>query len=227
MNNKILGKIFLFLAGLGMSGCSVLTPAPTPDMNVMIAAAVQTVEVRMTESARLNPSATPLPTATPLPSPTPIPPTATVTATAATAGTQAAGAGALSTPAAPGAPAATATQGIVNGIAGKFLYAATFPENKREYMPNEKFGLALGFQNMGTVTWEAGSYVKLVNFTGEITVQTELKMDKNVGSGEKIEFGLWAFGSEMLGSHTWVFQVYTPAGGAIPGAAGAFSYKSY
>lgn len=221
MKNYRIGKIISLLAAFAMTGCSVLTPAPTPDINVMIAAAVQTVEVRMTESARLNPSATPLPTATPLPSPTPVPPTATATATSATQAASVAGT------AVPGVPAATATQGIVNGIAGKFLYAATFPENKREYLPNEKFGLALGFQNVGTVTWESGCYIKLVNFTGEVTVQTELKIDKNVGSGDKVEFNLWAFGSEMLGPHTWVFQVYNPAGGAIPGAAGAFSYKSY
>jgi hypothetical protein len=105
-------------------------------------------------------------------------------------------------------------------------YVSTWPESKAEYLPNEWFGLAIAFKNTGTTTWEPGYKVKLVSFVGEPTVQTELSTDKAVKPGEKVEFGLWAFGSEMIVRHTWTFQLYNPEGVGIPGGFATFSYQS-
>ena len=42
-------------------------------------------------------------------------------------------------------------------ISAKLLYVVTYPEDKRSYVSNERFGIAIGFQNTGTVTWEPGA----------------------------------------------------------------------
>ncbi|HET8707546.1 MAG TPA: hypothetical protein VFM46_14670, partial [Pseudomonadales bacterium] len=112
-------------------------------------------------------------------------------------------------------------------VSAQALYTTTTPENKREYIPNEKFTLALGFKNTGTVAWAAGSKVKLVSYKGEVTVNPEVTTDKAVAPGDKVEFDLWAFGSETLGQHTWYFQLYSSQGVPVPGGAIAFSYTSH
>lgn len=203
-------SLLVLLASIVLVGCSPaqqVTPAPTLDSNTLVAAAVQTLGAQMTEEAIRNPSATPTtaPTATQPPTATPVPPTATPSKPLDTA-----------TPVATKAPA----------VSGQGLYAATYPESKNTYIPNEKFGLALGFKNTGTTDWAPGTVVKLVSFKGEVTVQTETSSNQGVKPGEKIEYNLWAFGSETLGQHTWYFQVYSNQGYPIPGASIAFTYTS-
>jgi len=208
------GKIVLvaLLIGMLLTGCSGLAPAqptaaPTIDQQKLLEYAVQTMSAQMTAEALANPSATPTPeptaTATQTPTITPIPATPT-----------------LATP-----PTATATQ--PPPISAQALYAVTYPENKPDYIPNEEFGLALGFKNTGSIAWDAGSRLKLVSYTGEVTVQPEIELDHRVNPGEKIEFNLWAFGSETLGKHSWTFQLYTPSGGPIPGAVITYYYESH
>lgn len=204
-------SLMLILAGSLLAGCSLApaaapTPLPTQDPAVLIAAAVQTLGAQMTEQAKLNPTATPVPpTATFTPTITPVPPTATPSLPTNT-------------------PLPTAT--TAPAVSAKALSAGTFPENKREYVPNEKFGLALSFKNTGSVTWEAGYKIKLVGHQGEVTVQPELDLGKRIEPGANAEFDLWGFGSEELGLHIWYFQIYTTQGAAVPGGAISFSYTS-
>lgn len=202
----------LSLLGSLLVGCGMLSPAtpaplPTQDPATYVAAAVKTLGAQMTDEAKRNPSPTPTlaPTSTPtvIPTETPIP--------------------ATDTPSVP----PTATNTTAPALSAQALYAATFPKNSREYVPNEKFGLALGFKNTGTITWPPGFKVVLVGFQGEVTVQKELEMGKAVAPGEKCEFDLWAFGSETLGQHIWYFQLYSPNGAAVPGGAISFYYTSH
>ncbi len=196
--------LFLIMSSL-IAACSPTSPTaiPTVDEGKIIAAAVNTMSAQMTDEAIRNPSPTPFPTQTPVPpTATPLPPT--------------------ETPAFTIEPTQAAT--LAPALSAKLRYVTTFPEDKRVYIPNEEYGLALGFENTGTVTWEAGTYVKLVSFKGEVTVQTQLSIDKAVKPGEKVEFALWAFGSETLGDHTFVFQMYTPSGLAVSGGYASYSY---
>lgn len=210
MNNTILKHyhfIVIILLSLSfLSSCN--SPAevvvPTMDQATVIAAAVETLRSEMTSEALLNPTATLQPTVTSLPpTATLVPPTDMPTATEIMD---------------------TATP--VASLSARLLYVTTWPENKRNYVPNEIYGLAIGFENNGTITWEAGSTIKLVSFKGEATVQLELSVDKAVKPGEKIEYGLWTFGSETLGEHTFNFQVYTNQGLAIPGGWASYTYTA-
>ena len=203
----ILVLVSSLLAGCGFSTPVPWTPVPTMDPATVIAAAVNTMQAQMTEEALLNPSATPEPTQPPAPTDTPAP-SATPQPT---------------TPPVP--PTATATQPAA--LSAEVLYTTTYPENKREYVPNERFSLAIGFKNNGTLTWEQGFTVKIVRVDGEITVAPEVTIDKSTAPGEKAEFNLWAFGSETLGKHTWYFQLYNSSGIAVPGGFAVFSYTSY
>ena len=207
---------------LSLAACSPAAPAavvvPTQDPAVVVQQVVGTVYAQMTEDARRNPSATPLPSATMLPTATPLPtstplPTATPEPSA------------TPTPAATNTPEQTATF-TTAPLAAQALYTTTYPGNKRKYLPNEGFGLALGFQNVGSVTWEPGYYVKIVGFQGEVTVQQELATNQTVKPGGKIEFDLWAFGSETITTHVWYFQLFTPQGNPVPGGYISFTYDS-
>lgn len=198
----------MLLLGLLMAGCSpasTATPAPTQDPADIIAAAVATIQAEMTAEALRNPSPTPMPTATIEPTATPVPPTPTPSLPSET-------------------PTSTAT--TAPAVSAKFLSAGTFPENKFEYIPNKKFGLAVRFQNTGTVTWTPGYRLKLTGFEGEITVQPEVELGQAIEPGKAAEFDLWAFGSEMMGRHVWYFQLYTAEGFPVPGGSAAFSYTA-
>lgn len=205
------GRCFLTLvfASSLLVGCRAApqaTPVPTQDPAVYVAAAVSTIRAQMTADALRNPSPTPNPSATPLPSATPIPPT--------------------DTPAAPtSSPTAVAT--IAPAISAKFLSAGTFPKNKFDYVPNEKFGLAIRFLNTGSSGWQPGSRLVLTGFQGEVTVQKEAELSQGIDPGKAAEFDLWAFGSETLGKHIWYFQLYSAQGLAIPGGSAVFSYTSH
>ena len=202
--------LYLILAvSLLLPGCSSPTPEPQPtqDPVVYFTQSAATVYAEFTQEALDHPSATPPPTSTPLPSATPtvtktpIPPTPEDT----------------STPTATDAPA----------FSGEFLYASPFPEYRFKYVPNEKFNIAIGFENTGTATWEMGGMLVLSGYVGEIHVQTEAVLGKNVAPGEKVEFDLWAYAAELLGWHTYYFQLYDRSGVAIEGASAVFSYESY
>jgi len=198
----------IMIAGSLLAGCAAPTPAaliPTQDPATFVAAAVSTIRAQMTEEALRNPSPTPIPTATQVPSPTPLPPTPTLAQPAFT-------------------PTNTAT--VAPAISAKFLTAGTFPQNKFEYIPNEKFGLAIRFKNTGSTAWQAGFRLVLTSFQGEVTVQKEAELGQSIEPGEAAEFDLWAFGSETLGRHTWFFQLYSAQGLAVPGGSAVFSYTS-
>ncbi len=196
----------LLIVSVVLFGCTpqATPPVPTVDENAIVAAAVETLAAQMTSEAINNPSPTPLPTSTPVPSATPLPPT--------------------ESPAATLAPTQAPTQAAA--LSAQFVYVVTFPENKRIYVPNEEYGVALGFENTGTIVWNSGYYVKLVDYKGEVTIQTQLAVDKSAKPGERIEFDLWAFGSETLGQHTFVYQLYTETGIAVPGGVGVYTYTS-
>lgn len=202
--------LLIVMIGTLLTACSPAAapvPAPTQDSSTLVAAAVKTLSAQITAEAQAHPSATPVP-----PSPTPSP---TVTLVPATA-----------TPAVP-TETASPTATTVPALSSQALYTTTTPENKREYIPNERFTLALGFKNTGSVGWPSGTTVKLVSYKGEVTVNPQVTTDKSVAPGDKVEFDLWAFGSETLGQHIWYFQIYTPQGVPIPGGAIAFSYTSH
>jgi hypothetical protein len=201
-------NFFLFVA-LSFSllvGCTQAPmPVPTQDQSTIVAAVVETINVQNTQAALLNPTKTPLPTKTQIPpTATSIPATGTPTETIV--------------------PSETATQ--QPAYSASLLYVVSYPENKREYVGNERFGIALGFRNTGTTAWEPGTNVKLVSYTGEVTVQLEASINTSVPPGEKVEFDFWAFGSEWYGDHTFVFQLYNNQGLAIPGGYATFTYTS-
>ncbi len=201
--------IIVLLAGSLLASCSPSAPVaaqPTQDPATIVAAAVSTLrsQMRMTEQAMPTPM--PTATATTIPTETPIPATATPSAPTLT-------------------PTATAT--TAPAISAKFLSAGAFPENKAERVPNERFSVAIRFLNTGTTGWVPGYRLKLVNFQGEATVQLEAELGQGVDPGKPVEFDLWAYGSETLGTHIWYFQLYTPQGVPVPGGVASYSYKSH
>lgn len=196
----------LLLVGILLAGCSpavTATPFPTQDPATFVAAAVSTLRFQMTEEALRNPTATPQPTATATETPVPITPT-------------------------PQPPTLTPTVTITSApaISAKFLTASTFPEYKNEYVPNEKFSLAVRFLNNGSSTWNPGYKLILTGFQGEATVQLDVQLGQAIEPGKAAEFDMWAYGSETLGVHIWYFQLYTPEGVPVPGGSAAFSYTS-
>jgi hypothetical protein len=203
--------IVLILSSVLFAGCtaaptSAPAAAPTIDLNVIIDAAVKTVDAQLTADALAHPSATPLPTNTPVPpTETPVPPTATPAFTAT--------------------PEFTATP-TTPALSAKFQGASTYPDPKNKYGPNERFGLALGFANTGSVAWDPGSTVKLAGFVGEGTVQKEQVLETRIEPGHSAEFDFWAFGSETPGIHTWYFQLYMANGVPVPGGYGSFTYEA-
>lgn len=199
--------LVLLIASSLISSCAsptpTATPVPTIGQETLVALAVRTISAQMTEEAFRNPTSTP--------TNTPVPPTATAVPP-------------TETPAPTLPPTETPTQ--VVALSAKFLYATALAGNGREYVPNTKFGLEMGFENTGTITWEPGYRLKLVSFKGEVTVQPEIELNVSVAPGQKAVFDLWAFGSETLGDHQWVFQLYSSQGVPVPGGVGYFSYKA-
>lgn len=212
---KVNLMVVLVVCLLGLMSCNPLEPQTileTQDPAIIVEMVIGTLNVQQTEQALLHPSLTPNPTETLSPSQTPQP-----TSTPTLAPTN--------TPEESPTPEVTVTNTLIP-ILSQALYSTSYPGNRREYIPNEGFGLALGFQNIGSITWEPGFYVKVVDFEGEITVQEEAKTSQSVAPGQKIEFNLWAFGSETLGRHVWYFQLYTASGIPVPGGYISFSYES-
>ncbi|NPV56383.1 MAG: hypothetical protein HPY76_06915, partial [Anaerolineae bacterium] len=160
MKSPILFRFAIPCLLIFAAACTPAVPQdPTTDP-LLLAFAVQTAHADLTAEALANPSATPTPTDTPVPPPTNTPePTFTLA------------------PVYTATPAGSSTPTQAQGAAVEFVYAATYPENKRVFLPNETFGLALGFQNVGTVPL-SGCLIKLVNFSGEDTVDDQASSDK-------------------------------------------------
>ena len=189
--------LFLLLTSLVLAGCSVFQPAePTSDPQVVMLSIVQTMQADLTRTALALPTETDIPTETPVPSPT-LSPTPAFTAT----------------------PSITPTPELP-ALKAEFLYAATYPENKTQYVPNEAFGLALGFKNIGSLAWVPGYKILITNQYSDFTGWPEASMNKYVATGEKVEFNIAGFGSEGLGMHTWIYQLYTDTGVPSPGWGG-------
>ena len=201
---KNISKLFfsiLFLTLLTSCG-TASTPAPTPDLNVLVQLVaqrvVETVQVELTQSALANPTATMAPTLAPQPSNTPVPTLAIL--------------------------AATATSKPV-GDKAEFLYAVTFPDNRYTFVPNEEINIAWGLKNVGSLTWTPG--YKLVYVGGEaFTSRYEIPLGKAVAPGDKAEFSFGAFGSEELGAHTTYFQLVNDGGVPVAGGYVNFTYTS-
>lgn len=194
-----------------LAGCAAATPvppppAPTQDPATQVAAVVGTIYADMTSQARLNPTATPspLPTSTPLPpTATPLPPTITPTASLT--------------------PTATPPE-----LSAQVLKVWTYPSAKNQYSGNEGFGLAIYLKNTGSAAWGQGYQLRITGHTGpgEITVQAAADLTTTVAPGGKVEFDLWAFGSEQPGEHTYTFQLFTIYGKAVPGSQATYKYTA-
>jgi Ig-like domain from next to BRCA1 gene len=94
------------------------------------------------------------------------------------------------------------------------------------FIANERFTLAIYLKNTGTITWQPGYQLKFTQLTngGDITVQPQADLTVPVAPGGKVEFDLWAFGSETLGDHTWFFELFTDNGKAVPGSNCSFTF---
>jgi len=98
--------------------------------------------------------------------------------------------------------------------------------NTTVYIANVGFTLAIYMQNTGTNPWEPGYQLRFTGLTngGDVTVQPEQDLTLEVKPGGKVEFDLWAFGSETLGDHTWYFQLFTNEGKEVPGSECSFTF---
>lgn len=223
---KKMASFFLLILALTMlTGCAP-TPqsTPTQDATAAYEMAQQTEFAGMTASALANPTATdtPEPTQTNTPQPT-----ATVTVTETMSGTATITKKPTVTASFTATTRPTKTPVTpVDGFAAEFLYANSFPSVKTEFIPNESFSVGIGFKNTGTEPWLPGTALVLVNFKGEVTCDKMLVIDHTINPGEKVDFSIWGYGSELLGRHVWVYQLYSPKGLAIPGGVAVFTYTS-
>lgn len=202
MRNKPLFFVIALLMSVLLSSCNIFPLSPEKQA-ALTQNAFSTVFAEMTTQAYLYPTATntPLPTNTKQPTTTPSP---------STTATQ--------------VPTSTFTPAPL--LKAQLLYVVTYPENKTQFVPNEKFGVAIGFLNAGTVTWNAGTKLVLTGYDGEyVTVQTEAVLDKAVAPGEKVEFNLFAFGSEDMSYQSNYYQLYSDQGVPVEGGFAVFSYQ--
>jgi hypothetical protein len=98
--------------------------------------------------------------------------------------------------------------------------------NTTVYIANHGFTLAIYMKNTGTITWKPGYQLRFTGLTngGDVTVQPVQDLTVEVKPGGKVEFDLWAFGSETLGDHTWYFQLFTADGKKVPGSQCSFTF---
>jgi len=198
-----LKMIVLVAAVIALTACTaapVVEVTPTMAPEEIVELAVATLSARMTAEALANPTATEVPpTATPVPTKTTIP-TATV----------------------PPEPTATSTAEFTNRA--EWVYTSTFPENRREFHPNEHFNIAWGLKNVGNITWHPD--YKLIRVGGDpFTDVTEIPLGKVVAPGETCQFTLGAFGSEDMNAHTTYWQLVDQSGYVVPGGAVSFTYQ--
>lgn len=198
-----LKMIVLVVSMLSLAACSA-APAvempPTMDPEQVIELAKATLSSEMTAEALANQTATEMPpTATAVPTETTIP-AATV----------------------PPEPSATPTPEYLNRA--EWVYTSTFPENRREFHPNEIFNIAWGLKNVGNITWHPD--YRLIWVGGDrFTDVTEIPLGKVVAPGEACQFTLGAFGSEDMSQHTTYWQLVDQSGYVVPGGAVSFTYQ--
>lgn len=205
---RTLSIVLLTMLLFPLAGCAAPVPpaTSTPDTVLLTQSAEQTAAVAQTQEALAHPSATLTATNTPLPTKTStrtriptrtLTPTATVTIT-------------------PEMPLA------------KFLSAGVFaPErNRREFVPNELFSVAINFKNIGNIEWTPGYALSLSYAKGEFTGTRYLELGRFVKPGESCEFDIAGFGSEELGPHVWVYQLYSDRGMPVKGGVAVFYYTS-
>ncbi len=83
-------------------------------------------------------------------------------------------------------------------------------------------------KNTGSTAWLPGYQLRLAAHAGpeEITVQTSAELAVTVPPGGKVEFDLWAFGSEHPGKHTYTFKLFSNYGIAVMGSDASFTYTA-
>ena len=200
---KPLKTVVLLVAVLALTACSaapVVEVAPTMDPDEVVELAIATLSARMTAEALANPTATEVPpTATSVPTKTTVP-TATV----------------------PPEPTASPTAEYSNRA--EWIYTSTFPENRREFRPNESFNIAWGLKNVGNVAWHPE--YRLIWVGGDhFTDVNEIPLGKAVAPGESCQFTLGAFGSEDMNPHTTFWQLVDQSGYIVPGGSVSFTYQ--
>lgn len=199
LKSIVLLSSILFL----LSACTAApaaTVVPTVDEAKIVEMAVSTVEAKLTANA---------PTAVPTEAPTAIlAATATSTEVLEPSAT----------------PEPTATDKPKYSNQAEWVYTSTFPENRREFRPNEIFNIAWGLKNVGTIDWTAD--YKLVWVSGDhFTDVTEIPLGKGVKPGETCQFSLGAFGSEDMSQHTTNWQLVDQSGYPVPGGFVSFTYQ--
>jgi hypothetical protein len=126
-------------------------------------------------------------------------------------------------------PTFTAT---IPSLSAKLLSVTTYPVNKRWFVPNEKYAIDVAFENTGSQTWTANYCVAVIySDKGDVTYQTtsvclgDMKRTQ-VAPGERVSFVFSAFGSEMMGTHSWGYALISPQGKLVPGGTAGFYYVS-
>jgi hypothetical protein len=208
LNSFFEKMLILVLLSSTLAACSsaVLTPVATqtaePTSTSTVAATpTNQPTVPVTPSLAATATLSPIATATPVPTATEtLIPTATQTAS----------------------PTPTATP---PPLAAEVLKVWSFSDNT-VYIANVGFTLGIYMKNTGAITWEPGYQLRFVGLTngGDITVQPVADLTVEVRPGGKVEFDLWAFGSETLGEHTWYFQLFTANGKKVPGSECSFTF---
>jgi hypothetical protein len=121
---------------------------------------------------------------------------------------------------------------VVPALSAKLLSVTTYPVNKRHFKPNEEYAIDVAFENTGSEAWTP-NYCVAVIYTdrGDVTYQTKSvclgDMNKKlVAPGERVSFVFEAFGSEMMGTHSWGYALISPKGKLVPGGTAGFYYIS-
>ena len=209
-------RIALVLLSFVLASCSgpaslSATPAPTQVVPTLAASPTNTPFSPATQVPPPTTTATSLPTVTQAPSPTA---TSTSLPTATLVPSE--------TPV-PATPTRVNTQ--PPPLSAQVLKVWTY-SNQTVFIANQGFSLAIYLKNTGNITWQPGYQLKFTGLTngGDITVQPQQDLTVAVAPGGKIEFDLWAFGSETLGDHTWFFELFTDTGKAVPGSGCSFTF---
>lgn len=202
---NIFSNLFFACVILAVSGCSFPTLSKEAREQAT-QAAFSTVFAEITTQAFLNPTVTETPLPTSTSTETAIPTSSSTSTLEPT----------LTLPPSPTTPL----------LRAQLLYVVTFPENRTEFVPNEKFGVAIGFENTGSVSWSPGTKLILTGYDGEyVTVQTEATLEKLIAPGQKTEFSLWAFGSEDMSYQSNFYQLYSEFGVPVDGGYAVFGYQ--
>lgn len=188
----------LFLAACGGGGGS---PTSTIDSNLVLTAAAQTADARLTELVALTPSVTPqTPTLTPNPMLTAAAQTAAFVLTQTAAAT-------LTPRSSP-----TATQPPVSsgGDVASWVADITIPDNT-DVAPGSTFVKTWRIQNAGTTTWTTD--YDLVFVTGEqMGTTSEVPVPTSVGPGQQVDISVTLTAPTVLGTYTGLWKMRNAAG---------------